>query len=61
VRAAVLSTGCGDVVRERSQDGGDAGDGERDDVRVDAAGDVVVTMTFAPGCFAAVDAAEPFA
>ena len=52
--------GCGDVVRERSQDGGDAGDGERDDVTTDA-GMLVVAVSFAPGRFAAVDAAEPFA
>jgi hypothetical protein len=57
VRAAVLSTWCRDVVRERSRDGRDGGDGERDDVT--AAG--VVAVSFAPGGFAAVVVAEPFA
>jgi hypothetical protein len=54
----VSAAGCGDVVRERSQDGGD---GERDDVTADVDGDVVVAVPFAPGCFAAVHAAVAFA
>jgi hypothetical protein len=52
VWAAVLSAGGGDVVRERS---GDGGDGEL------VGGGVVVTVSFAPGGLAALDVAEPFA
>ena len=55
VRAAVLAAAGGDVVWERSRDGGAAGDGERD------GGDDVVTVPFAPGRFAAVHAAIAFA
>jgi hypothetical protein len=51
LRAAVLTALGGDVVRER---GGDAGDGERD-------GGDNVAVPLAPGCFAAVHAAEAFA
>jgi hypothetical protein len=55
VRAAVLPAWCGDVVRERSRDGGDAGDDERD------GGDDIAAVSFAPGRFAAVDVAVPLA
>jgi hypothetical protein len=51
----MLSTWCGDVVGERSRDGGDAGDDERD------GGDDVAAVSFAPGRFAAVDVAVPLA
>ena len=51
--AAVLSTAGRDVVGERSRDV--ERDVERD------GGDGVVAVPFSPGCFAAVDAAEPFA
>jgi hypothetical protein len=55
VRAAVLSAWCGDVVGERSRDGGDAGDDVRD------GGVDVAAVSFAPGGFAAVDVAVPLA
>jgi hypothetical protein len=50
VWAAVLSAWGGDVVRERSRDGEDAGDG----------GDDVVAVPFPPGGFAAFDVAVAF-
>jgi hypothetical protein len=58
VRASVVSAVVGDVVRERSRDGGNGGDDVRDDV---SGGDGVVAMAFAPGGLAAVGVAEPLA
>jgi hypothetical protein len=49
VRAAVRSGGVGDAVRERGRDGGDGWDG------------VVVSVSLAPGGFAAAVVAVPLA
>jgi hypothetical protein len=57
VRAAVLPAAGGDVVRERSGDGEDAGDDVRDDVIVDG----IVAVALAPCGFAALDVAVALA